>query len=152
MANKKMSKKDLEGITFVKVPIFGGWVILTLDQDQYHRAMDWHGIPESARASEEHFAPGVYGFCQELENAVDGDHAVVVQVSNWQLSTLTHELAHAVFYICDRKGIEVDSGRRETFCYLQGYLFSKFYGPTTKRWQLEEDKLEAEEKKNADSR
>lgn len=153
MANKKMSKKDLKDITFVKVPIFGGWVVLTLDEDQHDRVMDWHGVVKSDRPpADEYFTPGVFGFCHDLVSTVTGEHLVIVHIANWELDTLVHELAHAVFRICDRKGIETHQGNRETFCYLQDFLFGQFYGPTTKRWQLEEDKLEAEEKKNADSR
>ena len=137
--------KKLAGICSTNVPIFGGYVMLALDKAQFTQIMDYLDIEQACRPGDEHFEKCL-GFCTEYDSST-GAHCVVICVNDWRLDTLVHELSHAVFMICDRKGIETDSGKRETFAYLIDYLFADFYPPTTKRWQEEEDKREAAEKK-----
>ena len=141
MAKKPSPKRDLAGIKSLQIPLFGGWLMLTLDRDQHDRAMKWLGQEPSPDSD----FTGL-GFCQEYDDK-EGRQCIVVHVSDWRLDTLVHELSHAVFMICDHKGVETDKGKRETFAYLIDYLFAEFYPPTTQRWQAEEDKREAAEKK-----
>lgn len=142
MAKKPNAKRDLAGIASLYLPVFGGYFTLTLDKDQHTRMMDWMKIHPSERPDEHHFKGN--GFCSNYTNQ-SGEWTAVIHICDWRLDTLVHELAHAVFMFCDYKGIEVDGGNRETFCYVQDYLFAEFYPIVLKRFQLEEDKKDAKE-------
>ena len=137
--------KALKGITSLQIPIFGGHVMLALDKDQFMQIMDYLKIENSLRPDDSYFTTCL-GFCTEYDSKT-GAQCVVICINDWRLDTLVHELSHAVFMICDRKGVETDSGKRETFAYLIDHLFAELYPATTQRWQLEEDKKEAAEKK-----
>lgn len=139
------SPKALKGVCSIQIPIFGGYVMLALDKGQFDQIMDYLKIENAERPSDDHFDKCL-GFCTEYENK-DGSQCVIVAVNDWRLDTLVHELSHAAFMICDHKGVETDKGKRETFAYLIDYLFAEFYPPTTQRWQAEEAKREAAEKK-----
>lgn len=137
--------KALQGITSVEIPMFGGYVMLALDKSQFTQIVNYLGIDKSQHLDDSYFTKCL-GFCTEYDS-VTGAQCVVVCINDWRLDTLVHELAHAAFMICDRKGVETDRGKRETFAYLIDYLFAEFYPPVTERWQLEEDKIEAAERK-----
>ncbi len=137
MAKKPNPKRDLAGITSLQIPLFGGWLMLTLDRDQHNRATKWLGQPPSP---DDDFTG--LGFCQEYDDK-EGRQCIIVHVSDWRLDTLVHEIAHAAFKILDHRGVETGSGNRETFCYLIDHLFAELYPATTMRWQEEQDKLEA---------
>lgn len=137
--------KALKGITSFQIPLFGGYVMLALDQQQFRQIEDYLGIEKSQRVADSYFTECL-GFCTEYESKT-GAQCVLVCVNDWRLDTLVHEIAHAAFMVCDRKGVETSSGKRETFAYLIDHMFAELYPPTTQRWQLEEDKKEAAEKK-----
>lgn len=150
-SKKSKDKRNLNGILSIPVPLFGGHVMLSLDKNQNDKIMDWLGIDPRRRPSEDRFE-SCCGFCAEYQSCTGGQ-VVVVHVGDWQLDTLVHELAHAVFAICDWRGIECDHGDRETFCYMQDMLFGKMKVRVVNRWQKEEDKKAAKkaaegEKKN----
>lgn len=137
MAKKPNAKRDLACITSIQIPLFGGWAMLTLDRDQHDRAMKWLGAKPYG---DDQFK--CLGFCDELDDK-EGRQCIIVHVSDWKLDTLVHELAHAAFKILDHRGVETGSGSRETFCYLIDHMFAEFFPATTRRWQEEQDKLEA---------
>lgn len=137
MAKKPNAKRDLAGITCVQIPLFGGWLMLTLDREQHDRAMAWLGQPKSPDSDF-----NCLGFCQDFDDKEDRQ-CIVVHIIDWRLDTLVHELAHATFKILDRRGVETGDGDRETFCYLIDHLFAQTFTPTTQRWQEEQDKKEA---------
>lgn len=56
-------------------------------------------------------------------------HSIWLPINEWLLSgqsVLVHELAHTIFSIFKVKGIDIDEGNNETFCYLQEYYFKEF--------------------------
>lgn len=145
MAIKKKKRPtwtEMRKIKSYHVPIFGGWVVLTLDREEHDKYMEWLDIAENDRPTDDLFQ--CCGFCNEYISK-DGNQTVIVHIGDWRLDTLVHELSHAVFKLLDHRGVETGSGSRETFCYLIDTLFAEFYPTTTKRWQAEEDKKDAGE-------
>lgn len=141
---KPLTKKDMLKTKCIHVPIFGGWVVLTLDRAEHERYLEWMRI-DKRDWPENEFYDGC-GFCGEYFSPAS--HTVIVHICDWRLDTLVHELSHAVFKILDHRGVETGSGSRETFCYLLDYLFAELYPPTMKRWQKEEDKIAAAKAKS----
>lgn len=137
---EKLTKKDMLKTKCIHVPIFGGWVVLTLDRAEHERYLRWMKINEREWPADDYYDG--CGFCSEYDGK-NGSHTVIVHICDWKLDTLVHELGHAVFKILDHRGVETGSGSRETFCYLLDFLFAEFYPTTTKRWQKEEDKIDA---------
>lgn len=61
--------------------------------------------------------------CRESQIAI-----WLVWVSNrkdWK--TMSHEAAHLVFSILDKRNVKYDSGNSETWCYLHEYFISEFW-------------------------
>jgi len=45
---------------------------------------------------------------------------------SWK-STLSHEISHATFFVCERLGIDYTVSPQEAYCYLNGWITEKIY-------------------------
>jgi hypothetical protein len=50
-----------------------------------------------------------------------------IPVSNFEYSSLQHEISHAVISILESLEIEINVKNSEAFCYLQGYITREIY-------------------------
>lgn len=107
----------MTGVKTWRVPIFYATVHFTTDRAKY-RAL-------AKRLGEAADAPLEGGRCFTSVNS-DGRLVVVCGVFQRRVSTLSHELNHAAFYILQHAGIDARDSDGETFCYLQGALLEEF--------------------------
>lgn len=70
-----------------------------------------------------------------LVDAKTRRRSYVVGIFDNSLGTLSHELAHAVFYIMGDAGVDLKSGgTNETFCYMLGNLMRAAVNSFPKAW------------------
>lgn len=69
--------------------------------------------------------PGASAFCWEIDGIV-----LLNFFSSPTLvkrSTISHEIAHATFFICDRLGVDYTKSPQEAYCYLNGWITGRIY-------------------------
>lgn len=98
------------------VPLFGGELVLCRSRAEWAYAMKHYGQEDDS----EEFRGGL---AMSLVDKETGQRSYVIGVFDNSAGTLSHEIAHAVFYILDNAGVELKGGgTNETFCYLLGHL------------------------------
>lgn len=108
-----MSRKSTPRV--FDVPLFGGEVVLCRSRDEWAYAMRHYKVEDDVS--------GHAGRCIQLCDKDTNERSYLIGVFNGSVSTLVHELAHAVFFILGVHGVETEQGRtNETFCYLLGHL------------------------------
>ncbi|MBU9472076.1 hypothetical protein [Burkholderia multivorans] len=99
----------------IKVPLFGGTVILCRTQIELQDLLQYNGYN---RASDH-----VGGSCITIHCEVSKARYYIVSVFNDSIGTLSHELSHATFHILSDVGVTVKGDdSNETFCYMMGHL------------------------------
>lgn len=107
----------------VAVPLFSGQVYVTTSRADFEAAARCLG--DCGEELQEAIW-GALGLTSSYAHQETGEPLHLVGVFDGKPRTLVHELAHVTFDVLDRVGQETDRGGRETFCYLQDYLFEKF--------------------------
>ncbi|WP_193098002.1 hypothetical protein [Burkholderia sp. Z1] len=109
-----MSKRKAPQI--YTVPLFGGEVVVCKSRAEWAYAMRHYGQDDDS----ERFGGGR---AMSLVDTATRQRSYIVGVFDGSIGTLSHELAHACFYILDSAGVKVeDGGTNETFCYMLGHL------------------------------
>lgn len=111
LARKKTSRPVM-----FDVPLFGGEVVLCRSRAEWAHAMRHYGQDDDSA----NFAGGR---AMSLVDEKTRSHSYVIGIFDGSVGTLSHELAHAVFYILDSAGVKIENGgTNETFCYMLGHL------------------------------
>ncbi|RQQ54288.1 hypothetical protein [Burkholderia stagnalis] len=120
-----MAKRKPQGI--FPAPLFGGDVIVCRDLDEWRAACEFFDVEDDAE--------GFAGRTFQIRNTDTGKRVYLIGVFDRSVATLTHELAHAVFFLAGHVGVDVAAGEtNETFCYLLGNLLHEvlpFFGAKT---------------------
>ncbi|WKZ86328.1 hypothetical protein N5B55_05080 [Ralstonia pickettii] len=117
------SRKKWPRLVTVDVPLFSGRVCVTTSRADYEAAARYLG--DCGEELQEAIW-GALGLTSTYAHLETGEPMHLVGVFDGKPRTLVHELAHVAFDVLDRVGQETDRGGRETFCYLQDYLFERF--------------------------
>lgn len=120
-----MAKLQWPRMPNVEVPLFGGRVCMTTSRAEYEAAARYLGDCDDDLLHAIHNALGLTACFRNR----DGDALHIVGVFDGMPRTLVHELAHVTFDVLDRVGEDTGRGPRETFCYLQDFLFEEFEEP-----------------------
>lgn len=99
----------------IQVPLFSGYVQVCTSKKSFAKAATKLGIKPYSLA-------GSGGLCDPSTLPVTG--VVLVGVFDGELSTLVHELFHAVVHLMAWTGVPLKTGAaNETYAYLLGYLY-----------------------------
>jgi hypothetical protein len=103
----------------LKVPLFGGTIVLTRTIDEWDAACRKFGA--------EPFTPrNVSGLTTNYRDR-HGERHYICGVFDSSIGTLAHEVAHAVFFIFGDVGATVEAGQaNEAFTYMLGHLMTGF--------------------------
>lgn len=126
-----LKKKVKKTFVDIDVPIYGGWVIVSINQSNEEFIKSFIKSRKSDRSTAEYYCSLVNQDI-ELEQGktahLQGN--VIVRVYSdlktaFHYNTLVHELFHATDFILDYKGLKLVDGSDEAYCYLIGYLMEK---------------------------
>lgn len=129
---KKTPKKVKSSFTCIDVPIYKGWVMVSINQtdEQFVRSyMKARGITDRTAAEIA---------CSHVSQDSEVEHGktahlfgnVMIRVyspleSPEHFNTLVHELLHATDFILDYRGLKLVDGSDEAYTYLIGYLMEE---------------------------
>lgn len=116
-----MAKKKWPRMPSMEVPLFGGRVYLALNTSEFEQALSYLDLSSEERAPSDSAQGATL-----VASHKDGETIYLVGVFDGLVRTLVHELAHVTFFVLDGAGVETGEGDRETFCYLQDNLFTRF--------------------------
>lgn len=109
-----MTKDVKKRVRYVTVPLFDQRVHFVTTMEDYNDCLASMGFPPAPPAN------GKGGWY----TSDAGDVMFIVGVMNGLQSTLVHEIAHVVHFMCKYVGIRVGYGEvNETFCYMMGALY-----------------------------
>lgn len=129
---KKTAPKAKKAFTTIDLPIYGGWVMVSINQTdtEFVRSyMKERGITDKT-AAEIACSYVTQEVEQELGKTAHMSGNVMVRVFNdlktaRDYNTLVHELLHATDFILDYRGLKLVDGSDEAYTYLIGYLMEK---------------------------
>lgn len=105
----------MKPITF-DVPLFGGEIVLCRSRKEWAYAMRHYG-------QEDDSANFAGGRAMSLVDPKTRDRSYIIGIFDDSIGTLSHELAHVVFYVMDSAGVQLENGgTNEVFCYLMGHM------------------------------
>ena len=107
-------KRLPKGLQTWDIPLYGGTVLMTNDAKRFWEAEKYFGIEDEDRA------------CAGKAVWVDGGKHFIVGVFDKSIPTLVHECSHVSLFICQRVGIDPQSGNGEPFCYLLDTMVGRF--------------------------
>lgn len=132
LSRKKKVKKPKKAFTVIDVPIYKGWVMVSINQtdDEFVRSyMKARGIADRT------IAEIACSHVQQDHDVEQGKTAhmngnVMIRVYSEvetpeQFNTLVHELLHATDFILDYRGLKLVDGSDEAYTYLIGYLMEE---------------------------
>lgn len=132
LSRKKKVKKPKSSFVVIDVPIYKGWVIVSINQtdDQFIKSyMKARGITDRTLAE---LACSSVQQDHEVEQGKTSHMAGNVMIRVYspvetpeQYSTLVHELFHATDFILDYRGMKLVDGSDEAYSYLIGYLMEE---------------------------
>lgn len=129
---KKPIRKAKKCFTVIDVPIYQGWVIVSINQtdEEFVKSyMKARGITDKTAAQ---VACSYVNRDSENELGktahLHGNCMIRVYdelKSPLQYNTLVHELLHATDFVLDYRGLKLVDGSDEAYTYLIGYLMEK---------------------------
>jgi hypothetical protein len=129
---RKTKKKSKKCFTTIDLPIYGGWVMVSINQTDTEflkSYMKERGITDVTAAQ-----AAVSCVQQEVEqelgktahfmgNCMIRVYSELTGPVNY--NTLVHELFHATDFMLDYRGLKLVDGSDEAYSYLIGYLMEK---------------------------
>ena len=129
---KKKTNKPKNCFTVIDIPIYNGWVIVSINQtdEQFLRSY------MKAREITDRTAAEIAVSCvkqeveQELGKTAHFMGNCMIRVYSdlkhpRDYNTLVHELLHATDFMLDYRGLKLVDGSDEAYTYLIGYLMEK---------------------------
>ena len=129
---KKKIKKAKKCFTVIDIPIYQGWLIMSINQtdDEFLKSyMKVRGITDKT-AAEVVVSSVRQDVEQELGKTAHFMGNCMIRVYSElkdprDYNTLVHELLHATDFILDYRGLKLVDGSDEAYTYLIGYLMEK---------------------------
>lgn len=125
-------KKPKKAFTTIDLPIYGGWVMVSINQTDTELIRSYMKERQIADKTAAEMACS-YVFQEsglELGKTAHLQGNVLVRVYSdlktaRDYNTLVHELLHATDFILDFRGLRLVDGSDEAYTYLIGYLMEK---------------------------
>lgn len=125
-------KKVKKAFTVIDVPIYGGWVMVSINQNDTEFVKSYMKAREITDVTAAQIACSCVSqeIEQELGKTAHIGGNVMVRVYNdlkypRDYNTLVHELLHATDFMLDHRGLRLVDGSDEAYTYLIGYLMEK---------------------------
>lgn len=125
-------KKVKKAFTVIDVPIYGGWVMVSINQNDTEFVKSYMKAREITDVTAAQIACSCVSqeIEQELGKTAHIGGNVMVRVYNdlkypRDYNTLVHELLHATDFMLDYRGLRLVDGSDEAYTYLIGYLMEK---------------------------
>lgn len=130
--NPKKKVKVKKCFTAIDLPIYGGWVIVSINQTDNEMINSYMKEREMTdRTAAELACSHVFRDSEiTLGRTAHLSGNVIVRIydelkSPREFNTLVHELLHATDFILDFRGLSLVDGSDEAYAYLIGYLMEK---------------------------
>lgn len=125
-------KKVKKVFTLIDVPIYGGWVMVSINQTDKEFMKSYMKARETSDITAAEIACNCLSqeVEQELGKTAHFAGNVMVRVYSdlktpRDYNTLVHELFHATDFMLDYRGLKLVDGSDEAYTYLIGYLMEK---------------------------
>lgn len=125
-------KKPKKAFTCIDLPIYGGWVMVSINQTDNELVKSYMKMREMTDKTAAEMACSHVFRDSEITHGrtahMNGN--VMVRLYNdlktpTDYNTLVHELLHATDFILDFRGLSLVDGSDEAYAYLIGYLMEK---------------------------
>lgn len=125
-------KKPKKAFTVIELPIYGGWVMVSINQTDNELVKSYMKVREMTDRTAAEIACSHVFRDSEITHGrtahLNGN--VMVRLYDelktpYDYNTLAHELLHATDFILDFRGLSLVDGSDEAYAYLIGYLMEK---------------------------
>jgi hypothetical protein len=117
---------------FIDVPIYGGWVIVSINQTDKEYMKSYMKLREITEPIHAEYACSLVQKDSEytMGRTAHYEGNVMIRIYNdlnraRDYNTLVHELLHATDFMLDYRGMKLVDGSDEAYAYLIGYLMEK---------------------------
>lgn len=129
---KQKKKKAKKVFTCIDLPIYGGWVMVSINQSdaEFIKSYMKEREMDDKTAAEQVCEMTVQEGELNLGKTVHMNGNVIVRIFGEinhpkDYNTLVHELFHAMDFILDFRGLRLVDGSDEAYSYMLGYLMEK---------------------------
>jgi hypothetical protein len=129
---KKKVQKAKKAFTVIDIPIYKGWVIVSINQTDEEFIRSYMKARQITDRTAAEIACSVVTQDHDIEQgktAHIGGNVMIRVYSEVktpeQYNTLVHELFHAVDFVLDFRGLKLVDGSDEAYTYMIGYLMEE---------------------------